>query len=145
MKIQIKKIEDKYMNEVIDLLQNISNFKPDNSEYKSIFNSFIEQNDVIGIVAVVKENKFTDEKVAGFGSVHMTKRIRGGTVGIIEDIAVFESFRRQGIGRLIVTNLIENARNKKCFKLILDCKEDTKLFYEKIGFCHSGCSMTLSL
>ncbi len=145
MNIQLKKIEDKYMEEVIDLLQDISYFKPYSLEYNSIFKSFIAQNNVLGFVAVIKENDFINEKVVGFGSLHMTRRIRGGVVGFIEDIAVYESFRKQGIGKLIISKLIDKAREKKCFKLILDCKEDKKLFYKKFGFCHSGCSMTLSL
>ena len=145
MNVKLKKIENKYMKDVIDLLQDISDFKPNNSDYKSIFEKFISQSDVIGFVALINENEFTNEKVVGFGSLHITRRIRGGAIGFIEDLAVYESFRGRGIGALIILKLIDNARKKKCFKLILDCKEDKKLFYKKFGFCHSGCSMTLSL
>jgi len=145
MIVKLKKIEAKYMKELIDLLQDISNFKPNFSEYKSIYNSFIAQNDVIGIVALVKENKFSNEKVVGFGSLHMSKRIRGGVIGFIEDVAVNENFRKKGIGELIIKELIDKAREKKCFKLVLQSREETKIFYQKIGFNQSGNSMTLSL
>ena len=95
MIIKLKNIEAKYMKELIDLLQDISNFKPNNSEYKSIYDSFIAQNDVIGVVALVKEKKFSNERVVGFGSLHMSKRIRGGVIGFIEDVAVNENFRKK--------------------------------------------------
>jgi len=145
MNIELKKIEEKHINEVIDLLQDISNFKPNNSEYKFIFNSFIAQNNVIGIVALFKENKFSNEKVVGFGSLHISRRIRGGLTGFFEDIAVLKNFRKKGIGKLIITELIDKAREKKCFKLVLQSREETKIFYQKIGFNQSGNSMTLSL
>ena len=143
--IQLKKIEIKYMKEVIDLLQYISDFKPNTFEHKLIFDSFSAQNDVTGYVAVFKENQYANEKLVGFGSLHMTRRIRGGTIGFIEDVAVYENFRKKGIGKLIIKKLIDKARKKQCFKVILDCKEDRKLFYYKIGFRQNGCSMTLSL
>ena len=145
MIIKLKNIEAKYMKELIDLLQDISNFKPNNSEYKSIYDSFIAQNDVIGVVALVKHNKFSNERVVGFGSLHMSKRIRGGVIGFIEDVAVNENFRKKGIGELIIKELMDKAREKKCFKLVLQCKEVTKTFYQKIGFTQSGNSMSIFL
>ena len=125
------------------MLQDISNFKPERLEYKSIFESFISQENVIGLVAIVKDEEFAKEKVVGFGSLHYTRRIRGGTVGFIEDIAVLESFRKKGIGKLIVKNLIDLAKKEDCFKLVLDCKENKKIFYKKLGFYNSGFAMSL--
>jgi glucosamine-phosphate N-acetyltransferase len=32
--------------------------------------------------------------------------------------------------------LIEFAKNRGCYKTILDCTDDVKPFYEKLGFKH---------
>ena len=106
-------------------------------------NHLFHQENVIGLVAIVKDEEFDKEKVVGFGSLHYTRRIRGGTVGFIEDIAVLESFRKKGIGKLIVKNLIDLAKKEDCFKLVLECKEDKKIFYKKLGFYNSGFAMSL--
>ena len=41
--------------------------------------------------------------------------------------------------------LIDNARNENCYKLVLECREEKKFFYEKLGFNCSGYSMSLIL
>ena len=59
---------------------------------------------------------------------------RGGLVGHIEDVVVKEGFERRQIGRLIIESLLEESRKRGCYKTILDCKDDLKMFYERIGF-----------
>jgi len=34
--------------------------------------------------------------------------------------------------------MLERAKEKYCYKTILDCKDDVKLFYERIGFKHES-------
>jgi len=58
----------------------------------------------------------------------------GGIVGHIEDVAVNKKFQGQKIGEKIIKYLLEYAKNKGCYKTILDCTDDVKPFYEKIGF-----------
>ncbi len=60
----------------------------------------------------------------------------GGLVGHIEDVVVDKNFQGQKIGEKIMKFLLEFAKNRGCYKTILDCTDDVKPFYEKLGFKH---------
>ncbi len=60
----------------------------------------------------------------------------GGLVGHIEDVVIDKNFQGQKIGEKIMKYLIEFAKNRGCYKTILDCTDDVKPFYEKLGFKH---------
>ena len=60
----------------------------------------------------------------------------GGFVGHIEDVVVDKNFQGQKIGEKIMKYLLEFAKNRGCYKTILDCTDDVKPFYEKLGFKH---------
>ncbi len=145
MGIKLKPIEDKYFTEIIILLQLISDFYPKKTNYKSILKLFLNQKYVFGIVAIDSINNGNTEKVIGFGSLHLSRKIRGGIIGFIEEIVVLENYRGRGIGKLIMQELIDNARNENCYKLVLECREEKRYFYEKLGFDCSGHSMSLIL
>lgn len=57
-----------------------------------------------------------------------------GKVGHIEDIVVSEEYRGKKIGSIIINKLVEVATDFGCYKIILDCAEDKRIFYEKLGF-----------
>ncbi len=59
---------------------------------------------------------------------------QGGLVGHIEDVVVDKNFQGQKIGEKIMKYLLEIAKNRGCYKTILDCTDDVKPFYEKLGF-----------
>lgn len=58
----------------------------------------------------------------------------GGFVGHIEDVVVDKKFQGQKIGEQIMLFLLDISKNRGCYKTILDCTDDVKPFYEKIGF-----------
>ena len=53
--------------------------------------------------------------------------------GHIEDVAVDSSMRRTGIGKKLITHLIEDAKQSNCYKVILDCSDKNIPFYESCG------------
>lgn len=60
-------------------------------------------------------------------------------VGHIEDVVTHRQFQRLGLAKLILTQLINEAREQqKCYKLILDCTEANSVVYEKCGFFTTG-------
>lgn len=59
-------------------------------------------------------------------------------VGHVENVVVDERFRGQGIGRILVNDLIRVARNRQCYKLILNCTEHNVPFYQFAGFRRTG-------
>lgn len=70
------------------------------------------------------------------------KIIRGGkNVGHIEDIVVKKEYRGKQLSRHILEELKSIAREKNCYKIILDCDEKLKSFYSKYEFEEKGVQM----
>ena len=86
------------------------------------------------IVAVAE----LDGKIVGSTTLLIEPKFihKGGLVGHIEDVVVDKKFQRQKIGEKIMKFLLEFAKNRGCYKTILDCTDDVKPFYEKLGFKH---------
>lgn len=84
-------------------------------------------------------------KIVATGTVLIEQKLyrNGQRVGHIEDICVDSSVHGQGIGRQMVTKLVEIAKSNQCYKVILDCAADKEKFYEKCGFSHNNSQMAL--
>ena len=145
MNIEIIAAKKIYFSQIIKLLQIISDFYPNEKNEEIIWESFINQKDVYSFIALDCHAESFDKKLVGFGSLHLSRKVRGGVIGFIEDIAILENYRRKGLGKLLLKKLITKAKEESCYKLVLECKEHNLLFYQKIGFKKSGCSMSLIL
>ncbi len=66
---------------------------------------------------------------------------QGGLVGHIEDVVVRSELQGKGIGEQLVNAALEYAKNHGCYKTILDCDDNIKPFYEKIGFKRNSNAM----
>jgi len=79
-----------------------------------------------------------DGKIVGATTLLIEPKFihKGGLVGHIEDVVVDKNFQGQKIGEKIMKYLLEFAKNRGCYKTILDCTDDVKPFYEKLGFKH---------
>jgi glucosamine-phosphate N-acetyltransferase len=86
----------------------------------------VENGKVVGTASLLVERKF----------LH-----KGGRAGHIEDVAVHPNYQRRGIGKALVMHLVEEARKRGCYKVILDCKDELAVFYEKCGFKRGQCQM----
>jgi GNAT superfamily N-acetyltransferase len=68
--------------------------------------------------------------------------------GLIENVWVEEAFRAQGIGSKLVKTLIEEAKKKDCYKVLLTSrysKPKVHEFYKKLGFKDWGKEFRLNL
>jgi glucosamine-phosphate N-acetyltransferase len=79
----------------------------------------VDGNKIVGTTTLFIEQKF----------IH-----GGGLVGHIEDVVVRKDCEGTGIGIKLVLSLLEYAKMRQCYKTILDCNDNVKPFYEKIGF-----------
>jgi glucosamine-phosphate N-acetyltransferase len=84
-----------------------------------------------------------DEMVVGSTTLFIEPKFihQGGLVGHIEDVVVANDFQGKGIGEKLIETSLDFAKNNGCYKTILDCSEDVKSFYEKIGFKKHSNSM----
>lgn len=114
--------------ESLDSLRKASNLEKEKAEkilqnIKSnpnhvIFVALLE-NKVVGSITLLIEQKFIHD---------------GGLVGHIEDVVVRKELQGKGIGEKLVKSAVEYAKKRGCYKTILDCTDEVKSFYEKIGF-----------
>ena len=89
-----------------------------------------------------------DGKLVGMGTLVLERKfIRSLAIrAMIEDVVVCESRRGQRLGQLIVKVLAALAKKLGAYKINLTCNNDTKGFYDKLGFSQedgSGVNMTM--
>ena len=106
----------------------------DKKTAEKIFDKINTNPDHIVAVAVI------EGKIVGSTTLLIeTKFIHnGGKVGHIEDVVVDKEYQRKGIGEKIIVYLLRYAKDQGCYKTILDCVDDVKPFYEKLGFKHNA-------
>jgi glucosamine-phosphate N-acetyltransferase len=87
------------------------------------------------------------EKIIGTGAIMIEHKFLrgGGKVGHIEDVVVDNRSREKGVGRAIISSLVEIARKEGCYKVILNCSDDNIPFYIKCGFRLTENEMRLDL
>lgn len=137
MNVSLVEVKKNHMTAVIEILQSISDYRPDEKDYDQIWDEFQSQTNSFDIVAL-------DEKVdvVGYGSIFIENMIRGGKMGHIEDIAVHSDFLKKGIGKLLINALYQIAQEEKCYKVKLVCKEDNLSFYQTCDFVIDGISLS---
>jgi len=130
--IKIREIEEddleKGFLETLDFLRNTSGI--DKNKAKEILKKIKQNPNHIIYVAI------DDKKIIGSTTLLIEQKFihNGGLVGHIEDVVVRKDYEGKGIGIKLVTSMLERAKEKNCYKTILDCKDDVKQFYERIGF-----------
>ena len=130
--IEIREIEESDLEkgflETLDFLRNASNL--DKTKAKEILKKIKQNPDHVIHVAIV------DKKVVGSTTLFIEQKFihDGGLVGHIEDVVVRKDYETKGIGIKLVISMLEYAKEKNCYKTILDCKDNVKQFYERIGF-----------
>jgi len=120
--------------ECLDNLKIASDLEKDSA--KNILKKILDDSNHIIHIAEL------DDKIVGSTTLLIEQKFihKGGLVGHIEDVVVREGYegRPEKIGKRIVESLLTVASNRGCYKTILDCKDDVKEFYEKIGFKHES-------
>ena len=114
----------------LDSLRQTSDIEQNKAE--EIFEKISSNPDHVIVVAEL------DGKIVGTTTLLIEIKFihSGGLVGHIEDVVVDKNFQGQRIGEKIMKFLLEFAKNRGCYKTILDCTDDVKPFYEKLGFKH---------
>lgn len=134
--------EDHYATNYFHLLKQLTTIEPEKIT-KEAFSTFINNLSKNHIVKIIRDLE-TLNIVATITVFIEDKIIHNfGKVGHIEDVVVDESMRGFGMGK----KLIEIAKEecKECYKIILDCSDENKKFYEKCGFELKGNEMAIYL
>ena len=126
-KLRIEDLQNGFLTS-LDSLRKASDI--DKNKAEEIFKKIDSNPDYTIAVAEI------DGKIVGSTTLLIEQKFihQGGLVGHIEDVVVDKNFQGQKIGEKIMTYLLEIAKNQGCYKTILDCTDDVKPFYEKLGF-----------
>ncbi|MCZ6584253.1 MAG: GNAT family N-acetyltransferase [Thaumarchaeota archaeon] len=130
--ITIRELEEKDLFngflESMDSLKLASNL--DIEKAKEIFEKISSNSNHFIYVAIL------DGRVVGSTSMLIEPKFihDGGNVAHIEDVVVSKDYQGKGIGEMLMQSLLNLAKDNNCYKTILDCTDEVKLFYEKIGF-----------
>ncbi len=136
--VTIRKLEEKDLFRgfltSLDSLKKASDLNENKA--KDVFNKIKSNPNHLVFVVIL------DDKVVGSTTLLIEPKFihQGGNVGHIEDVVIAKEFQGSGIGEKLINFVLEYAKKNDCYKTILDCSDDLKPFYEKIGFRkHSNC------
>ena len=126
-KLKIEDLDNGFLTS-LDSLRKASDI--DKNKAKEIFKKIDSNPDYTIAVAEI------EGKIVGSTTLLIEQKFihQGGLVGHIEDVVVDKNFQGQKIGEKVMKYLLEIAKNQGCYKTILDCTDDVKPFYEKLGF-----------
>tara|TARA_R100001163_G_scaffold64213_2_gene57929 strand:- start:3289 stop:3732 length:444 start_codon:yes stop_codon:yes gene_type:complete len=145
MNIQYVIINKNYFDEknyknYLNLLDESSNIDiPDFNKFNDHLKNILNQNSTI---LVIKNN--INELIGSaklIVDLKLNKRLSA--IGHIEDVVIHKDYRGQGLGKKIIERLIEIAKSKNCYKIILQCSDKNTEFYEKCSFKSRGKNMEL--
>ena len=121
--------------ESLDHLRQSSNLEPNSA--RNILKKILENENHIIHVAEL------NGKIVGSTTLLIEQKFihGGGFVGHIEDVVVNKEFQGHGIGMKLVLSLLGVAKEKKCYKTILNCEDKLLPFYEEIGFKQKSTEM----
>jgi len=130
--ITIRELEEKDLFngflESMDSLKLASNLDTENA--KEIFEKISSNSNHFVYVAIL------DGRVVGSTTMLIEPKFihNGRNVAHIEDVVVSKDHQGKGIGEMLMRSLLDLAKDNNCYKTILDCTDEVKPFYEKIGF-----------
>lgn len=86
------------------------------------------------------------EKVIGMGSYFVHCQPSGHFVATIEDICIHLDYRSKSIGQTLVKDIIKHIKkHTNVYKIVLNCSQELKEFYEGCDFQESAIQMRIDL
>ena len=130
--MDLRRIENNdYYKDYLLLLEQLTIVEKEKINYEQ-FKNFVKNLSNNHIIIVIEDNN----KIIGSGTLLIENKVihNMGLVGHIEDIVIHNNYRKQGLGKKIIDELINISIQSNCYKIILDCNEKNSNFYEKSGF-----------
>ena len=96
-------------------------------QFKNIVNNLSNKH-----IIIIEDNN----KIIGSGTLLIENKVihNMGLVAHIEDIVIHNNYKKQGLGKKIIDELINISIQSNCYKIILDCNEKNVNFYQNSGF-----------
>jgi len=120
-----------YYKDYLTLLEQLTIVEKEKINYEQ-FKIFVESLSNNHIIIVIEDNN----KIIGTGTLLIENKVihNMGLVAHIEDIVIHNNYRKQGLGKKLIDELINISIQSNCYKIILDCNEKNVNFYQNSGF-----------
>lgn len=103
-----------------------------------------KQQGVYFFVAISEEETYGEQIVATVKLLVEPKFFHGGNpAGHIEDVVTRKGFEGMGLARALLQEALKKAKEKNCYKVILDCDRTLVNFYKKSNFKEHDVCMRL--
>jgi len=130
-----------YYRGYLDVLEQLTDVEKDKINYKDFCKRYDEMNNRNINVYVIRSEK----KIIGTASLIIEPKFihNLGSVAHIEDVVIDINYRGNGLGKKIIDHIVNIARERNCYKIILDCSSNNVGFYKKCGFNDKNIGMSL--
>ncbi len=147
IKADISNIEKAYQIR-LEMLRDVNNLEDDSAfsdEFKANIKSYFSRDDQTTVIALNDENVITGCATICYISIMPTFSHPSGKRACIMNVYTRKPYRRQGIAKKMLEQLIEQARQKGVTEISLDATELGKPLYECCGFIKNDEGMVLDL
>jgi ribosomal protein S18 acetylase RimI-like enzyme len=131
IKVTSRSLRRDDLSQVISMLQQISIYTRPTYDLEQIWKDFSFQTNMHTVVPSI------GTEVVGYGCLVVEQKIRGGRSGHIEDIVSHSNYHLQGLGKHVVSQLVEIAKQEGRYKVVLNCRLQNEGFTKKSGFLNS--------
>lgn len=141
--IKFKLLSDENISEYLELIRKLSDtIERDNMTNLMTYYKIMELYPFLQIW--IAQDPYSN-KMIGCGTIIIEQKFihKCGSVAHIEDICINPEFRGKGYGKKIIQLLIDISKINNCYKVILDCNDENKSFYEKCGFNKTNHQMSI--
>lgn len=117
-------------NGLLDLLQEFDTLKKENIKHIEV--AFLAAS---GVIFVMTEGN----RVIGTATLIIDQKLLNSRrAARIEEVAIANNKRSQGLGKELVRFLVNEAELRGCYKVMLTCSDENIGFYEKCGLYHNS-------
>jgi GNAT superfamily N-acetyltransferase len=139
MRIKVRRARKSDSKEILKLINELADFEkltpPDSKARKQLINDAFGKNPVFNVL-LAKEGS----KSVGYAFYFFTySSFLAKKTLYLEDIFVSETYRKLGIGKMLMDELVKIARSHKCGRMewcVLDWNFNAIRFYENLGAEH---------
>ncbi|KAK2958539.1 putative Glucosamine 6-phosphate N-acetyltransferase [Blattamonas nauphoetae] len=137
-----RKLQITDKTDYLELLSHLTTVTPmTDEEWNSRFEEINSLPHVYYICLVIET---TTNRIASAASIFFERKFihNRGICGHIEEVVTHPDFRKKGLGKAVITHLLNMAHETYgCYKVLLSCKEAVKPFYESCGMEHRSQTM----
>ncbi len=134
--VKIRELENGDMLAFLDLLYQLNNYKEENYDFEKFKNKIDTIKKQGNKILVAEINNI----IVGTGKIFIETKFYQ-SLGHIEDIVVNKNCRNMNIGKKIINELVNYAKSKGCYNVVLNSKNNVLGFYIKCGFNIKGNEM----